>query len=106
MNSLLVIKVPFIAFLILAGFNSCAIAILVPSLKKEKLGRILDPWKNEGNEMSQSIVASSDYEITRQTFRSLRTSELHSDTEKIKRRIFDKIILKKLGDFVAKPMKP
>ena len=70
---------------------------------KEKLGRILGSCKNEGNEMSQSIVASSGCVITRRTARSLRTSELHSETEKRKRRIFDNIMLEKLGDSVVKP---
>ena len=70
---------------------------------KEKLGRILEPCRNEVNEMSQSIVATRGYVITRRTVRLLRNSELHSETEKKKRRIFDDIILKKLGDSVDKP---
>ena len=70
---------------------------------KEKLGRMLGPCKNEVNEMHQSILASSSYAITRRAVRSLRNSELRSETEKRKRRIFDDIILKKLGDSVAKP---
>ena len=40
--------------------------------------------------------------MTRRTFASLRTSEIHSKTENMKWRIFDDIILKKLGDSVAK----
>ena len=63
---------------------------------------MLGPCKNEGNEMSQSIVASRCCVITRRTVRSLRTSELHSETEKRKRRIFDDIMLEKLGDSVVK----
>ena len=70
---------------------------------KEKLGRMLRPCKNEGNEISQSIVASSGFVITRRIVKYLHISELHSKTEKRKRRIFDDIILKKLGDSVAKP---
>ena len=54
--------------------------------------------------MSQSIVVSRGYAITRHPVRSLRTSDLHSETEKRKRRIFDNIILKKLSDSVAKPI--
>ena len=46
---------------------------------KEKLRRMLRPYKNEVNEMSQSIVSSSGYVITRREVRSLRTSELHSE---------------------------
>ena len=73
---------------------------------KEKLGVMLRPCKNESNEMSQCITASSGRVLTRRTVRSLRTSELHPENEKRKRRIFDDIILKKLSDSVAKPTKP
>ena len=41
--------------------------------------------------------------ITCRTVRSLRILELHSETEKRKRRIFDDAILKNLGDSVVKP---
>ena len=51
-------------------------------------------------------MSSSGYVITCRTVRSLRTSELHSETEKRKRRIFDDIMLKKLGDSVVKPTHP
>ena len=56
--------------------------------------------------MSQSIVSSSGYVITRRTVRLLRTSELHSETEKRKRRIFDDVMLEKLGDSMVKPANP
>ena len=94
MNALLVIKVTFLMSIILAGMNGCVSVILVPSL---------GPFKNVGNEMSLSIVASSGCIITRRTVRLLRTSELHSENEKSGRRIFDNIMLEKLGDYVAKP---
>ena len=68
---------------------------------KEKLRMTLGPFKNEGNEMSQSIVASSDHVITRQIVRLLHTSDIHSDTEKRKRIIFDEFIQKNLGDSVT-----
>ena len=55
--------------------------------------------------MSQSIVASSGHAIIHRTVRSLLTSELHSETEKRKRIVFDDVILKKLGDSVAKSTK-
>ena len=73
---------------------------------KEKIRRILGPCKNEGNEMSQSIVASRDHSTTRRTVLFLRASENHSKTEKRKRKIFDDIILQRLGDSVVKPTKP
>ena len=56
--------------------------------------------------MPQSIASSSGCVITCRTVRSLRTSKLHSETEKRKRRIFDDIILEKLGDSVVKPTNP
>ena len=55
--------------------------------------------------MSPFIVASSSCVITRRTVISLWTSEIHSGTEKRKRRIFDYNILKKLGDSIAKSPK-
>ena len=73
---------------------------------KEKLGRLLGPTKNEGNAMSQSVLVASGSVITRRTIRSLRNSEIHSETEKRKRKIFDDIILKKLGDSMSRPTKP
>ena len=73
---------------------------------KEKLGRLLGPSKNEGNAMSQSVLVASGAVITRRTIRPLRNSEIHSETEKRKRKIFDDIILKKLGDSMSKPTKP
>ena len=70
---------------------------------KEKLGRVLGPCKNEGNEMAQSVVTSKGTVITRRTLRKLRTDEIHSETEKRKRSIFDDVILKKLGDSMSQP---
>ena len=72
-------------------------------VNKEKLGRTYGTCKNEGIEMSKSIIDSSGYAITRRTVRQLRSSELHFETEKRKRQIFDDIIIKKLSDSVAKP---
>ena len=62
---------------------------------------MLGPYKNEGNEMSHSIVASNGHSITCRKVRLFRTSELHSETKKRKRTIFDYIILKKLGELVT-----
>ena len=73
---------------------------------KEKLGRELKPCKNEGNEISQSIVASRGHIIIRRTVRSIQTSKLHSETEKRKRIILDEIILKKLGELATIPISP
>ena len=56
--------------------------------------------------MLQSIVACSGHATTCRTFRSLRTSELHFETEKRKRRIFDDSVVKNLGDLVTIPTSP
>ena len=73
---------------------------------KEKLGRILRTWKNEGGYISQSIVDFSSCEIISWSIQPLRTSELHFKTEKMKRIIVDNVILKKLGDSMSKPTTP
>ena len=67
---------------------------------------MIGTFKNQGNDVSQSIVTSGFYLIIRLAIRSLRTSELHSETEERKRRIFDNIILKKLGRSVTVPTSP
>ena len=69
---------------------------------KEKLRRIPGSCKNEGYEMSQSIIASSVYVITHQTIRSLWTSEINYKTEKRKWIIFDLILQKNLGNSMHK----
>ena len=73
---------------------------------KQKLGRVLGPMLNEGNEMAQGVLNSNGKIVPRRTIRKLVTSELHSETEKNKRRIFDDIIRKKLGDSMVFPPKP
>ncbi len=71
---------------------------------KEKLGRVLGPCKNEGNEMAQSVLTSNGTIIIRRMLHKLRKDELYSEVEKRKRSIFDDLILKKLvGDSVSKP---
>ena len=72
---------------------------------KEKLGRVLGPCKNEGSEMSQSILTNKGTVVTRRTIRKLRAEEIHSESEKRKRSIFDNFILHKLGDSISKPVK-
>ena len=78
MNELLVIKVKYIIFAILASVNGYIIVMLVPSLKNnEKLERLFRSLKNEANEVSQSIFASRGCVITSRTFQSLLASKLH-----------------------------
>ena len=71
-----------------------------------KLGRFLGPIPNEGNEMAQAVLTSNGTVIPRRSLRKLLVSELHSESEKRKRQIFDDIIGKKLGDAITLPQKP
>lgn len=73
---------------------------------KEKLGRALGPLKNEGNEMAQGVLTSKGTVIPRRTLRKLNKSELHSESEKRKRQLFDDLIRSKLGDSISPPSKP
>ena len=57
---------------------------------KEKLGRVLGPLKNEGNEMAQAVLTSKGTIIPRQTLCKLRLEEIHSESEKHKRELFNK----------------
>ena len=66
-----------------------------------KLGRVLGPIPNEGNEMAQAVLTSNGTVIPRRLLRKLLVSELHSESEKRKRQIFDDIIRKKLGDAIT-----
>ena len=69
---------------------------------KEKLGRVLGPVPNEGNEMSQAVLTSKGTVIPRRTLRKLRKEEIHSESEKRKRALFNDIIAMKLGDSMTK----
>ena len=73
---------------------------------KLKLGRVLGPIPNEGNEMAQAILTSKGTIIPRRSLRKLLVSELHSESEKRKRQLYDDIIRKKLGDSMTLPKKP
>jgi hypothetical protein len=67
-------------------------------VNKEKLGRVLGPLKNEGNEMAQAILTSGGKVIPRRTIRKLRDDEITNPVEVNKRKLFDEVIQKKLGD--------
>ena len=72
-------------------------------INKEKLGKVLGPLKNEGNEMAQAVLTHKGTVIPRRTIRRLRTEELHSPVEIEKRRLFDEVIRGKLGDATMFP---
>lgn len=73
---------------------------------KLKLGRVLGPIPNEGNEMAQAVLTSKGTIIPRRSLRKLLVSELHAESEKRERQLYDDIVRKKLGDSIALPKKP
>ena len=59
-----------------------------------KLGRVLGPTPNEGNDMAQAVLTSNGTVIPRRSLRKLLVSELHSESEKRKRQVsFEAIVL-------------
>jgi hypothetical protein len=75
-------------------------------INKEKLGRVLGPLKNEGNEMAQAVLTANGKVVPRRSIRHLRPDELNSDVEKSKRQAFDKSIHDKLGNSTTFPSTP
>ena len=71
--------------------------------QKEKLGRILGPTKNEGNEMVQAVLNSKGIVVPRRTVRRLTVAEMNSNSEQKKRDMFDAFIRSKLGDSISMP---
>ena len=69
--------------------------------QKRRLGWVLGPLKNEGNEMTQAVLNDEGRVVPRQTCQPLTTAELHSESEKIKRANFDKKIASLLGDSIT-----
>ena len=59
---------------------------------KEKLGRVLGPIRNEGNEMDQAVVTHKAKCVPRRTMRKLTSYELLNDSEKDKRARFDNTV--------------
>ena len=62
---------------------------------------MLGPIQNEGNDMAQAELTSKVTFIPRRSFRKLLVPELHSETEKLKRQLFEDVIRKKIGDEMA-----
>ena len=59
---------------------------------RELLGRVLEPSKEEGNEMCQWILESNGQVVPRRSYRKLTDAELNHDQEKRKRNTFDRLI--------------
>ena len=72
-------------------------------INKEKLGRVLGPLRNEGNEMAQAVLTSTGKVIPRRTLRRLRQDEITNPIEIEKRNRFDTLIKSKLGDSATFP---
>jgi len=61
---------------------------------------VLGPMKNEGNEITQAVLKSSDKVVPKRTIRRLTVAELNSENEAIRRTSFDAMIRAKLGDSI------
>lgn len=71
--------------------------------QKELLGRVLCPTKHESNHMAQNVLNEQGNVVPRRTLRRLTEAELHSETERLKRKKFDQTIKEKLGDSLTAP---
>ena len=67
------------------------------------LGRVLGPARGEGNELSQWVLKSNGNVVPRRTVRALQLDEIHSDTEKRKRDVFDALIERRWGSPMSTP---
>ena len=71
--------------------------------RKELLGNVLRPSKNEGNEMAQNVLNVHGNIVPRRSIRRLTSLEKESNTEIIKRNEFGQIINKKLRNSLILP---
>ena len=72
---------------------------------QEVLGCVLGPARGEGNELAKWVLKSNGNVVPCQTAQLLQLAELHSDTEKWKRVIFDALIEKRWGSPISTPNK-
>ena len=70
---------------------------------KEVLGLVLGPSKGEGNEMAQWILKANGNVVPRRTHRPLKTEEVHSEQERLKRNVFDALIVRRWGTSINPP---
>ena len=73
---------------------------------KARIGRVLGPAKNKGNEMKQWILKQNGEVLPRRTLHKLTKEQLapSNDVEKSKRDDFDADIRQKLGDTFSLPV--
>ena len=74
--------------------------------QKESLGRVLGPFRNEGNKMSQAVLQINGTIVPRQSCRPLTEAEWNSPIEQSMRNQFDNAIKSKYGDSITKPPSP
>ena len=72
--------------------------------QRRKLGRVLGPLKNEGNEMTQAILNIHGKIVPRRSISRLTSEEINSVSELAKRNAFDAAIKLKLGDSISLPV--
>jgi hypothetical protein len=75
--------------------------------QQEVLGRVLGPARGEGNEMCQWVLKGNGKVVPRRSVRHLNPSEIHSEVEIKKTKVFDELIERRHGTSInpAKPMK-
>jgi len=75
--------------------------------QQEVLGRVLGPARGEGNEMCQWVLKGNGKVVPRRSVRPLNPSEIHSEVEIRKRKVFDGLIERRHGTSInpPKPMK-
>mmetsp|Transcript_26699 Transcript_26699/g.37842 ORF Transcript_26699/g.37842 Transcript_26699/m.37842 type:complete len:775 (+) Transcript_26699:4067-6391(+) len=71
---------------------------------KEVLGRVLGPTE-KGNEMCQMILKANGTTVPKRTVRPLTVAEIHSDSEKKKRNVYDRLIEARHGTSINPPSK-
>ena len=71
--------------------------------QKRKLGRVLGPMKNHGNEMAQAILTIDGSVVPRRSVSKISDMEWQNEIEKEKRTKFNSIIVKIHGDSITLP---
>ena len=69
--------------------------------QKRRLGRVLGPLKNEGNEIAQSILRIDGVVVPRRSVTKLSVSEINDESKRIKGVRFDEAIYNIHGDSVT-----
>ena len=92
----------YVSFGGISGATSATTRPPFPTTKK-CLVVFLVPSGGEGNELSQWVLKSNGNVVPRRTVRALQLDEIHSDTEKRKRDVFDALIERRWGSPMRAP---